>query len=107
MHRYDLMLEQARRLFDLEPNFFGTYWMLGLAHWAQGLHDAAVAELRKAVVLGGGPVPLADLGCLLSRLVWKAVAQQVFEDLVEVGKRMYYQPTFLGFVTASTGYLDD
>ena len=37
--------------------------MLGLAHWSQGMHDAAVAELRKAVQLGGGPVPLADLGC--------------------------------------------
>ena len=106
-HRYDLMLEQARRLFDLEPNFFGTYWMLGLAHWAQGLHDAAVAELRKAVVLGGGPVPLADLGCLLGRLGRKAEAQQVLEDLAELGKRMYVQPPCLGFVHASLGNLDE
>ena len=107
IHRYDLMLEQARRLFDLEPNFFGTYWMLGLAHWAQGLHDAAVAELRKAVVLGGGPVPLADLGCLLGRLGRKAEAQQVLEDLTELGKRMYVQPPCLGFVHASLGNLDE
>jgi adenylate cyclase len=107
IHRYDLMLEQARRLFDLEPNFFGTYWMLGLAHWAQGLHDAAVAELRKAVVLGGGPVPLADLGCLLGRLGRKAEAQQVLEDLAELGKRMYVQPPCLGFVHASLGNLDE
>jgi len=41
VHRYDLLLEQAQRLFDLESNFFGTYWMLGLAHWSQGMHDAA------------------------------------------------------------------
>ena len=107
IHRYDLMLEQARRLFDLEPNFFGTYWMLGLAHWAQGLHDTAVAELRKAVVLGGGPVPLADLGCLLGRLGRKAEAQQVLEDLAELGKRMYVQPPCLGFVHASLGNLDE
>ena len=106
-HRYDLMLEQARRLFDLEPNFFGTYWMLGLAHWAQGLHDAAVAELRKAVVLGRGPVPLADLGCLLIRLGRKAEAQQVLEDLGELGKRMYVQPPCLGFVHASLGNHDE
>src|SRR5205823_14430113 len=69
--------------------------------WAQGLHDAAVAELRKAVVLGGGPVPLADLGCLLSRLGRKAEAQQVLEDLGELGKRMYVQPPCLGFVHRS------
>ena len=87
-HRYDLMLEQARRLFDLESNFFGTYWLLGLAHWGQGMHEAAIADLRKAVTLGGGPIPLADLGCLLGRLDRKAEAQQVLEDLGELGKRM-------------------
>ncbi|HWN64637.1 MAG TPA: adenylate/guanylate cyclase domain-containing protein [Candidatus Binatus sp.] len=107
IHRYDLMLEQAHRLFDLEPNFFGTYWMLGLAHWAQGMHDAAVAELRKAVVLGGGPVPLADLGCLLGRLGRKAEAQQVLEDLGELEKQMYVQPPCLGFVHASLGNHDE
>jgi serine/threonine protein kinase/TolB-like protein len=106
VHRYDLMLEQAHRLFDLESNFFGTYWMLGLAHWSQGMHDAAVAELRQAVALGGGPVPLADLGCLLARLDRKPEAQQVLEELNELGKRMYVQPPYLGFVNASLGNLD-
>ena len=107
VHRYDLMLEQAHRLFDLESNFFGTYWMLGLAHWSQGMHDAAVADLRKAVMLGGGPVPLADLGCLLGRLDRKAEAQQVLEDLRELGKQMYVQPPYLGFVHASLGNHDE
>jgi len=106
IHRYDLMLEQAQRLFDLESNFFGTYWMLGLAHWSQGMHDAAVAELRKAVMLRGGPVPLADLGCLLGRLGRKAEAQNVLEDLGDLGKRMYVQPPYLGFVHASLGNHD-
>ena len=85
--RYDLMLEQARTLFDLQSNFFGGYWVSGLAHWGQGKHEAAVAELRKAVTLGGGPMPLADLGCLLGRLDRKAEAQQVLEDLGELGKQ--------------------
>src|SRR6266480_2073682 len=107
VHRYDLMFEQAHRLFDLESNFFGTYWMLGLAHWSQGMHDAAVAELRKAVQLGGGPVPLADLGCLLGRLNRKPEAQQVLEELKELGKRMYVQPPCLGFVHASLGNHDE
>jgi adenylate cyclase len=107
IHRYDLMLEQAHRLFDLEPNFFGTYWMLGLAHWAQGMHDAAVADLRKAVMLGGGPVPLADLGCLLGRVDRKPEAQQVLGDLRELGKQMYVQPPYLGLVHASLGNHDE
>jgi serine/threonine-protein kinase len=107
IHRYDLMLAQAHTLFDLESNFFGTYWILGLAHWGQGLHEAAVADLRKAVALGGGPVQLADLGCLLGRLGRKAEAQQVLEDLGEVGKRTYVQPTYLGFVHASLGNYDE
>jgi hypothetical protein len=71
------------------------------------MHDAAVAELRKAVVLGGGPVPLADLGCLLGLLGRKAEAQQVLEDLGELEKRMYVQPPCLGFVHASLGNHDE
>jgi adenylate cyclase len=107
IHRYDLMLAQAHTLFDLEPNFFGTYWLLGLAHSSQGMHEAAIAELRKAVALGGGPVQLADVGCLLGRLDRKAEAQRVLEDLGELGKRMNVYPTCLGFVHASLGNHDE
>jgi adenylate cyclase len=107
VHRYDLLMEQAQRLFELESNFFGTYWLLGWAHWCQGVHDAAVAELRKAVVLGGGPIPLADLGCLLGRLDRKTEAQQVLEELNELGKRTYVQPGNLGFIHASLGNNDE
>jgi adenylate cyclase len=104
--RYDLMLEQARTLFDLQSDFFGGHWVLGLAHWGQGKREAAVAELRKAVTLGGGPLPLADLGCLLGRLNRKAEAQRVLEDLGELGRRVNVQPTYLGFVHASLGNHD-
>jgi len=107
IHRYDMMLAQADTLSDLLSNFFGTYWISGLAHWGQGMHEAAIAELRKAVTLGGGPVPLADLGCLMGRLDRKAEAQKVLEDLGELGKRMYVQPTYLGLVHAGLGNHDE
>ena len=107
IHRYDLVLEQAHILLDLESSFFGTYWLLGWAHWCQGMHEAAIVEIRKAVTLGGGPVQLADLGCLLGRSGRKAEAQRVLEDLGELGKRMYVQPTYLGFVHASLGNHDE
>ena len=107
IHRYDLLLEQAHRLFDLESNFFGAYWLLGWAHWSQGMHDTAVADLRKAVALGGGPIQLADLGCLLGRLGRKTEAQQVLQELNELGKRTYVQPAYLGFVHASLGNHDE
>jgi adenylate cyclase len=107
IHRYDLTLEQAHTLFDLEPNFFGTYLLFGLTHWSHGMHEAAVAEMRKAVTLGGGPVALGNLGCLLGRLDRKTEAQQVLEDLGELGKRRYVQPTYLGLVQASLGNHDE
>ena len=107
IHRYDLVFEQAQKLLDLESNFFGTYWLLGLAHWRQGMHEAAVAELHKATTLGGGPIPLADLGCLLGRLGQKDEAQKVLEELAELGKRVNVQPTYLGFVHASLGHHDE
>ena len=107
LHRYDLVLQQAERLFELESNFFGTYWLLGWAHWCQGKRDAAIADLRRAVTLGAGPLQLADLGCLLGLLGRKAEAQQVLEELKEIGKRTYVQPAYLGFVHASLGNYDE
>jgi len=107
IHRYDLMLIQAQTLLDLEPDFFGTYWLLGLAHWCQGMHETAVTELRKAVALGGGPLQLADLGCLLGCLDKKAEAQRILADLGELGNRMNVYPTCLGFVHAGLGNHDE
>jgi len=107
IHRYDLMLAQAQTLFDLDSNFFGTYWISGLAHWGQEMREAAIADLRKALTLGAGPIQLADLGCLLGRLDRKAEAQRVLEDLGELGKRTYVQPAYLGFVHASLGNHDE
>jgi tetratricopeptide (TPR) repeat protein len=107
IHRYDLMLAQAHTLFALESDFFGAYWISGLANWGQGTHEAAVADLRKAVTLGGGPIQLADLGCLLGRLDRPAEALRALEELRELGKRKYVQPTYLGFVHASLGDHDE
>ena len=107
LHRYDLLLEQARRLFELESNFFGTYWLFGWGHWCQGMRDAAIADLRKALTLGGGPIQLADLGCFLGLLGRKAEAQQALEDLNELGKQRYVQPAYRGFVHASLGNYDE
>ena len=59
---------------------------MGLSHWSQGMHENAVTELRKAVALGGGPVQLADLGCLLGCLDQKAEAQEILADLGELGQ---------------------
>jgi tetratricopeptide (TPR) repeat protein len=107
IHRYDLLLEQAQRLLALESNFFGTYWLLAWAHWCQGMHNAAIADLRKAVTLGGGPLQLADLGCLLGRVGRKAEAQDVLEELKEMAERRYVQPAYVGFLHASLGNHDE
>ncbi|HEY9500900.1 MAG TPA: tetratricopeptide repeat protein, partial [Pyrinomonadaceae bacterium] len=107
IHRYDLLVEQAQRLVGLESNFFGAYWCLGWAHWSLGMHDDAVADLRKAVSLGGGPIPLADLACLLGQSGRKAEARHVFEELNELGRHRYVQPAYRGFVHASLGNNDE
>ena len=50
---------------------------------------------------------MADLGCLLGQSGRKAKAQQVLEDLGEIGKSAYVQPAYLGFVHAGLGNHDE
>ena len=108
LHRYDLLLEQARRLFDLESNFFGTYWLFGMGALVSGNATMRPSQIcAKQLTLGGGPIQLADLGCLLGLLGRKAEAQQVLEDLNELGKQRYVQPAYRGFVHASLGNYDE
>ena len=50
---------------------------------------------------------MADLGCMLGQSGQKNEAQRALEDLGELGKRMYVQPPYLGFVHASLGNHDE
>jgi tetratricopeptide repeat protein len=77
-----------------------------MGHWCQGMREAAIADIRKAVTMGGGPIALADLGCMLGRLGRKAEAEKVLEELDELGKRVNVLPTYVGIVHASLGNHD-
>jgi Flp pilus assembly protein TadD len=53
-HRYDASIAQARKTLALDPDFPLAHANLAVAELGKGNHEAAIAELRKAVELSQG-----------------------------------------------------
>jgi len=83
--QYDQMHEQGRKLLELEPNFFGGHYLIGVEAWIGGRYEQAISELQKAMALGGGHPALSNLGCLYGILGEQDKARQVLDELLEQG----------------------
>lgn len=59
--RYNEAIQEFGRAVALDPNFFQTYQSLGWAHVQTSAYDQAIAELKKAIDLGGGTQIETDL----------------------------------------------
>ena len=61
--QFEQSLEQCRKTIELDPNFFASHFVCGLALEQMGQHDEALAEFQAAVDLSGRlPLFLAALG---------------------------------------------
>jgi serine/threonine-protein kinase len=105
-NQYDRADELARRLIELEPNFFGGNWIIGLGSWKRGRHEEAVPELERAAALGGGAQVLADLGCLYGIVGQREKARQVLDGLLKLSAERYVPGDTLAKVYAGLGEMD-
>ena len=61
--RYDLAIEEYRRLLEIDSRFFWAHYLLGGACRQKGEYKLAISEISQALELSGGePVMLAELG---------------------------------------------
>jgi eukaryotic-like serine/threonine-protein kinase len=85
----DEALDQAGKMIEIEPNFYGAYWLKGAICLSEGEYEEAVEALIKAVSLGGHQIVLADLGSAYGLAGKKATAEAILGQLLEMRQRAY------------------
>ena len=80
------MHQQARKLIELAPDFYGGYLILGTQMWTIGKFDEAVAELELAVAQNNGSFTLSWLACLLGTMGRHQRAKEILQKLLEMEK---------------------
>ena len=82
---------QADKMIEIEPDFFGAYWLKGAIYLSEGEYEKAVEELKKAVSLGGHSIVLADLASAYSLAGKKEETAAILDQLLEK-RRLNYVP---------------
>ncbi len=87
--RYDQSIEQTRKALELDPNFWWSYQILGLAYERKKQYPEAIAALEKARQVDVNPSTLGYLGYVYAAAGKNAEARRVLEELKELSKTRY------------------
>jgi serine/threonine-protein kinase len=85
----DEAMEQVGKMIEIEPEFYGAFWLKGAIRLTEGDYEAAIVELRKGVSLGGHQTVLADLGSAYGLAGKKDEAVSVLNQLLEMREKDY------------------
>ena len=102
----DRLLEQGRKLIEMEPNFFGGYYLIAWGSWDNGRYEQAAAAYAKAFALGATRSSLAYLGCLYGIVGQREKAQQILSQFEELSALRYVPNLYLAIVYAGLGEAD-
>ena len=95
--------EQVAKMIEIEPDFYGAYWLNGAIFLVEGNYDAAIAELKKGVALGGHQTVLADLGSAYGLAGRREDAEAVLDQLLEMRRESYVSAICLARVYSRLG----
>lgn len=98
--------DQARKMTEIEPGFFGAYWLKGATRLGSGDYGEAIEQLRKAVSLGGHPIVLADLGAAYALAGKKETAEAILDQLLDMRRQSYVPAICLARVDSRLGELE-
>ena len=99
----DEACEQVAKMIEIEPEFYGAYWLKGAIYLVQGKYEAAIDELRKGVSLGGHQTVLADLGSAYGLAGRKADAEAVLNQLLEMRRESHVSAICIARVYSRLG----
>lgn len=86
---FDQARGEIQKMIDIEPEFYGAYWLSGAIHLSQGKYDEAVSDLEKAVEHGGRQIVLSDLGSAYGLVGEIDKAREILDQLSENRERDY------------------
>jgi serine/threonine-protein kinase len=101
--RADDALEQAGKMIEIEPEFYGAYWLKGAIRLAEGRYRDAVDDLRCAVSLGGHQIVVADLASACGLSAGQDEAVIILNQLLETRRRRYVPAICLARVYSRLG----
>jgi serine/threonine-protein kinase len=99
-------VDQARKMSEIEPGFFGAYWLKGATSLENGDYETAIDQLTKAVSLGGYPIVLADLGAACALAEKKETAETILDQLLDMRRQSYVPAICLARVYSRLGELE-
>ena len=102
----DEALEQVGKMIELEPGFYGSYWLKGAICLTEGNYEEAIVELKKGVSLGGHQTVLADLGSAYGLAGRKDEAVNILNQLLEMRRQEYVSAICIARVYSRIGEND-
>ncbi|HYN06162.1 MAG TPA: protein kinase [Vicinamibacterales bacterium] len=104
--RSDAALDQVGKMIEIEPDFYGAYWLKGAIRMAEERYADAVEELKRAVSLGGHPIVVADLGSAYGLAARREDAVRILDQLLEMRRREYVPATCIARVYSRLGEIE-
>jgi len=99
--------EQIVKMIEIEPEFYGAYWLRGAICLVEGRYEEAIDELKKGVSLRGHQTVLADLGSAYGLAGMREDAEGVLNQLLEMRRTAYVSAICIARVYARIGESDN
>jgi serine/threonine-protein kinase len=106
--RFDAAFERCNRMIDLDPNFYGAYWALGLTLEAVGNYGDSIDAIQVALVLSpDSPRLLSALGHVYG--VWnkRSRAEDILARLTELSAVRHVSPFDFALVQLALGHEEE
>jgi serine/threonine protein kinase/tetratricopeptide (TPR) repeat protein len=97
---FERAIDRARSTIEIDPNYWLSHVLLGIAYERKGQFTDAVTELEKAHSLENGPWVTGYLGYVYAAAGKKAEAQKVLAELIDLSKRQYIPAYTVAFIYA-------
>jgi TolB-like protein/Flp pilus assembly protein TadD len=106
--RYDEAVQVLQETLDLDPNFYRTYWLLGLCYEAQGqLAESLATQEKAALVSARSPSVLWALGTCYSLCGRKAEAELLLAELLRRSAEEHVSAAYIAFLYLGLGKVDE
>jgi len=106
--QYDQVIEHLQKALKIHPNYYNHHMLLGWAYSLKDLHNEAIAETEKAVMLSGGDIPMmvGRLGRVLAAAGRKEEAKKILKKMLDQSKTSYVSPYYIAIIYLKLGQID-